>query len=751
MQTRVKKNKLMVLVVATAAQACLLATAQNAPAPAAAPAPGAGGPAPAAASAKDQPPSASAMLNENATEVDSSTSTALDYLFNHKAQDGSTMKAGNEVASAIADKIKAVDVLKTPGLDDPAMRARFETYLSLKEVPQPRIDEYFGKMKQISAMLKEGPDQDIFGAWKLLYSLSEYQDLDAGISKELAMRVENFWNTDRTKNGLEAANDKLRNDIEIANHNADLDAADLKYAAEQDMNKQQKGGNNNNSNANNNSNTNAVSNATNPSLLGDSADPAAAEALVMPTMTSALQGKLDMTSEYLTLLESRFKIKLNEIKANKMDDQDRMDFADYIKTLYSDHRYYHVILAADFYRALFNEGDYPSDLSNQAVSSAVDNGRTAATGVNQVGKTLGLNNGAINAANQASGLLGGNAMGGGAGGTDQQQPLSIADEVTSADEINERVSQMIEVFRYKAGKGQVASAAEQLQEAFMGNEFHPALQGLARDDKEKVGDFLTKLDVLKHQLEVRAFEQVEGQIADIKKIATDFDATEPLALVNDIKLESTMKLGQARLQAQGGQLAAAEQTFQTAGELWPGNPDLITSANLFFKSENNQNQSTGDFDRLVQDQNYREMFDRQLEFALAVKGDATREQQLKDALEKVGKAKMAEEKANMLVMNGDVDGAWETIELAAKAWPDDVKLNKMLADLSERGADFVSALNKAREAEAKKELGYSLTWYVNAQGFYPASVIANDGIDRVSKLILSPNAASAGGDAASKE
>ncbi len=43
----------------------------------------------------------------------------------------------------------------------------------------------------------------------------------------------------------------------------------------------------------------------------------------------------------------------------------------------------------------------------------------------------------------------------------------------------------------------------------------------------------------------------------------------------------------------------------------------------------------------------------------------------------------------------------------------------MLANLSERGADFVSALNKAREAEARKELGYSLTWYVNAQSVYP--------------------------------
>jgi hypothetical protein len=108
---------------------------------------------------------------------------------------------------------------------------------------------------------------------------------------------------------------------------------------------------------------------------------------------------------------------------------------------------------------------------------------------------------------------------------------------------------------------------------------------------------------------------------------------------------------------------------------------------------------------------------------------------------------MAEEKANMLVLNGDVDGAWETIELAAKDWPDDMKLNKLLANLSGRSADFVSALNKARDAEAKKELGYSLTWYVNAQSFYPASEIANEGIDRVSKLILSPHSSSSAAQA----
>jgi len=177
--------------------------------------------------------------------------------------------------------------------------------------------------------------------------------------------------------------------------------------------------------------------------------------------------------------------------------------------------------------------------------------------------------------------------------------------------------------------------------------------------------------------------------------------------------------------------------FQHAAEEWPGNPDLQGASDTFFGKEDMKNQSTDDFDRLVQDQNYREIFEKQLAFAPAVHGDPKREQELKDALTKVEKAEMASEKANMLVMNGDVDGAWETIESAVNDWPDDVKLNKMLASLSTRCADFVSAINKARDAESKKEYGYSLTWYVNAQSYYPSSVIANDGIDEVSKEILS--------------
>jgi hypothetical protein len=730
MQTRVTRNNLLVpLVAALGFLFCgTTGMAQNLDS---APPPSSENP---ATLAPPAPAGTSSGLN-NATGIDSSTSSALDYIFNHQAKEGTAAKATSDVASALADKIKAVDVLQTPGLDDPEVRARFETYLSLKEVPQDRINEYFTKMSSVSTMLKAG---DTFGAWKTLYSLGEYQDLDAGISRELAARVEAYWNTDRTKNKLEIANDQFRDDAKKAIHNGDLDAQDLAEEQEEQGAKAQKSSSGGGDNV-------SASNTTNSPLNSPNVDPVAAEAAIEPMLSGSLQGKLEMTGEYLSLLEARAKIKLNEIRENKMSDQDREDFSDYIRTLYNSHRYYHVIIAADFYRALFNEGDYPQDLSNQAVAGATGNGRQAAEGINQISRTLGVNgNGALSAVNGLSGAMGGDALG---QSSQSQAPLSMADEVTSALEINNRVSQAIEVFKYKADKGEIAAAAIELQNAFIGNEYHPALQGLPRDEKEKVGDYLTKLDVLRNQLEVRAFEQVDQQVAEVQKIASDFDPTKPLALVNDIKLESRLRLGKARLLAQAGQLNDAMLEFQKAAEEWPGNPDLNTSSNTFFKTENSQNQASDDFDRLESDQNYREIFERQLEFALAVKGDATREQQLKDAIEKVTKAKMAEEKANMLVMNGDVDGAWETVEIASKDWPDDTKLNRLLADLSGRSADFVSALNKARDAESKKEYGYSLTWYVNAQSYYPPSQIANDGIDRISKLILSPQSASSSASA----
>jgi len=680
---------------------------------------------------------APAPASPSATGLDGATSSTLDYLFNHKAQQNTAAYAAEQGAKVFEDRIKAMDAFKTPGgLDDPVIRARFETYLSLQQVPQKRIDAYFAKVTEVSDLLKTGEQDNVVKAYKDLYDLSSYEDLDAGISAELAHQIEAIWGVDRTNNDLEKKNTDLQHDVDIATHNSDMDAADLK---EQEMLDQQQQQNMANGSKKSSAGSGASSNSTNsaPTTIPDPSDSLTAGAALAPTMGESLQGKMEIFDELEKNASARAKIFLNERRENMENDAVRTNFADYITTLYDTHRYYQVIMAAAFYQNFFPDGDVPQDLGNQVASAAGTHANVLGNAGQAAGKKfLGMNTTApLNAVNQFGGMFG-------APNAQSNKPLTIPEMVTSALVINGQVDSAINAFDYKESGGDVAAAAEQLQEAFVGNEYHPALQGLPRDQKGKVGDFLDKLSVLKSQLENRTFELVDGQIAQIKKIASDFDATEPTAMAHTAQVQSMMLLGQATIAAEQGNEKMASDAMAEALEIWPTNPKLMSGASSYFNEKDEGNELTSDFDRDVQDQNYRAIYEKALAFGPAVKDDPTRVQQLKDAVEKVKNAEAASEKANYMVMNGDVDGAWETIELAVKDWPDDMKLNKLLASLSERSADFVSALDKAREAEDKKEYGYSLTWYVNAQGYYPASQLANDGIDRLSKQILSPEAES---------
>lgn len=597
-----------------------------------------------------------------ATAPSDSTASALDYLFNRKPQDGSAAQAAGNVAGNVDDKMKAADILDIPaGLDDPVTRQRFEIYLHHPEVPQSRIQAYSDKQAQLSDLLKHGTDA--FAAWKMLYALSEYQDLDAGISRELANRVEAVWNTVRTNDGIDQKNDNLRHEIDTSDRNADMIAQELR--TEEQENESRPG------TPANNTKINPAAPPT-PDSGGNAGESTAPS---NPDTASSMQ----LTAEYLNGLESRARIKLNEVQQDANTKQAKSDFADYITTLYGSHRYSQVILAAGFYRQLFNEGDYP---------------------------------------------------------------VAMANEVNASLEVNNSVSLAVDDFKSEAGKGEVAGAATMLETAFLGNEFHPALQGVPLDQKEKVSEYLKKLDVLKNVIEARDFGRVEGLIADITQIASDFDSTKPRALIEGVKLQSTLRLGKAKMLVQQGDMKDAMEEFQGAAEAWPGNPDLHTSATGFFNSQDLKTQSVTEFDRLIQDQNYREIAAKELVFAPAVQGDTARQDQLKNALEKVEKAEMASEKANEMILNGDVDGAWETINAASKDWPDDNKLNRLLADLSGRATEFVAAVDKARDAEAKNNVGFSLTWYLNAQHLYPPSVIANEGINRLRKQLLAATSSS---------
>lgn len=141
-------------------------------------------------------------------------------------------------------------------------------------------------------------------------------------------------------------------------------------------------------------------------------------------------------------------------------------------------------------------------------------------------------------------------------------------------------------------------------------------------------------------------------------------------------------------------------------------------------------------DDLIAAGNYREIANRQLELLAAVRGNADQEKKFREALEKVRDADIAIERAAMLQKNGDNFGAWEAVQVALDAWPEDAKLNATLGKYSVKSAEFISLLDRAKTAETKGNEGQSLSLYVNALAKYPGSRFAREGVERLTQIVL---------------
>lgn len=591
---------------------------------------------------------------------------ALDYLFNRKPAEGSAAEQIGRTAGIVGDRALAQDAAGLAGMSDPQVQARFAKYLGLKEVSQEEIQTYRGHFDECLALLKQ---RKLAEAHAVLYKMAEMKSLDAGISWELANQVKLAQDAERNIAQIQRKIDMIEDDIDASSRNADM-MANEKRREELELSRkysqmsgggqapasggQQQGGGQN----------------TSPGIQGN-------EGGGSPSMnlSAGVAGSLRMTQEVLKATEGRIKIKMNEVKIENLRSNVRADFAEYINTLFAGGRTFHVLMAAEFYRTLFNEGTFPADLSKK---------------------------------------------------------------INASLELNKDVDNAIEVFRYNITQNRIAGAAQQLQYAFLANELHPAVAGLEREQKEKVTSFAGKLNSLQNLIEARNFGDLETYITELSKLAPDFDAAKPRALVNAMKMQSKFSLGRAKLEAQNGNLAKAMEEFRAAAQAWPTNPDLETAASLFFEANDLKTQSVKEFDQLAKSEDWRGIFEKQVGFAPALKDDKTRQEKFKKALEMVKEAEIATEKAKQYVLNGDYAGAWEAIELASRAWPEDKKLSIQRADLSVKCSEFVSALSRAAQAEEKRELGIGLSWFVQARRLYPASRIANDGIKRLSDQILQP-------------
>jgi hypothetical protein len=209
-----------------------------------------------------------------------------------------------------------------------------------------------------------------------------------------------------------------------------------------------------------------------------------------------------------------------------------------------------------------------------------------------------------------------------------------------------------------------------------------------------------------------------------------------MAAIDTAKQISAMHLAKARNAAVSGQKEILETELKAATEIWPRNPALSEVSQMIYSQADVQSRALVDFDQLLSQKNYRQIFEDKMRFIAATSMHPEKMEQLRKVLEDMQVIDTSIIQAQEIEKRGDYAGAWESAEKAFRNFPDDNKLNQVRADLTTKAADFVHAIRQAEELEQKQQPGSSLAWFLKAQSQYPASEFAREGVDRLTKAIL---------------
>ncbi|MFV0337688.1 MAG: hypothetical protein ACK5LK_05525 [Chthoniobacterales bacterium] len=384
-------------------------------------------------------------------------------------------------------------------------------------------------------------------------------------------------------------------------------------------------------------------------------------------------------------------LKKNDLSKEITQLQAKIDFQALIVQLFLQRRFQHVAISTRFYRSIFN------DVYTQL--------RVGEDAKSLFSKTTGM-------------------------------PPTMSTLDSMANEIMRDVDEGVKAFKFLIEKEEMQSASKRLAETFIVGEYMPAVRTLDREDKRRVLSFVQKANELLSAIDVRDYTLAEKLVAQIQASAHDFDASKPLAAIETARAVSSMHIAKAKNAAVSGDNATVEIELRNATEIWPRNPALKEVFALISSQGNVQQRALVDFDQLMSQKNYRQIYDDRVRFIAATALVPEKAEQLQGVLESMAKVEAAIIRAQEIEKRGDFIGAWESVETAYIEFPNDNKLNSVRADLTTKAADFVRALRNAEELESRGQSGAALAWFLKAQSQYPPSEMARAGIDRTIQTIF---------------
>ncbi|MBT8045351.1 MAG: hypothetical protein KJO79_10410 [Verrucomicrobiae bacterium] len=313
---------------------------------------------------------------------------------------------------------------------------------------------------------------------------------------------------------------------------------------------------------------------------------------------------------------------------------------------------------------------------------------------------------------------------------------------SAANEAMRKVTTFIAAFKNHLAHNELHSASKRLTEAFAIGEFLPAVQTVPGDQRRKILEYVRDGNALVKAMDVRDYAQAKILLEDLKKQSSDFDSTKAQGAIAAYTRVSDGHIRSAQIALMKGDEAKFEQELKNATQVWPTNPrlrEIDKRLDNLMADGDVAKKLLDDFDRLLSEQNYREIFKRQYEFVPVVKDDPTRKDAVEQIVRNIQRIDISLLQAREFSKLGNDYAAWESLATLRDEFPKDPELLRELEKLSSKVADFTVALTRAKEYEnntLNPQTGSALTWYLEAKSIYPDSKHAQKGIDRLTKRVL---------------
>jgi len=405
--------------------------------------------------------------------------------------------------------------------------------------------------------------------------------------------------------------------------------------------------------------------------------------------TSATVGR---TSGYIKgIAEIEARTKLNETAMGLSEVTTKIQFQALIIQMFMQRRFEHAVIACRFYPNLFRDGESLLQLDKGS----------------DVQKLLSSSFGVPPTVSMIDGLS--------------------LEAIRSVDE-------SLVSFENLVARRDVDSASNRLLEAYGIGEYLPRVRRLPMTEKAKVLDFVRKKNKLLSFLEMKDYSGAETVVTELRSASDDFEYAKPLAAIQTAKTMSNLHVNNANAAMGNKDAKTVEAEMKAAAEIWPTNPRVTQLSEHMMQSTDMKSQALMEFDRLISQRNYRQIFENQAPFIAAVADDLTRKQQLEKVLKDMGRLELIVGSAKEMAASSP-PAAWEKVEKESKLYPDDPVLSKLRADLGVKASEFVTAIENARQQEEKQQIGSALSWYLRAKRMHPMSEMAREGIKRLVDVV----------------